>query len=130
MEKLSDTALEIINELHTERLDYTSEYLPLINAAQRLAHYEDLELTPEEIKEQQKVIRRLFKTLAVVCSDTQHKKLDFARMPRGATGNPGMERAPVVAAFEKICQDHELVIHLAFKAYEAEAALAASGKEG
>lgn len=43
MTRLSDNAIEIINELHTERLDYTNEYLPLIDAAQRLAHYEDLE---------------------------------------------------------------------------------------
>ena len=42
MERLSDTAIEIINELHTERLDYSSEYIPLIDAANRLAAYEDL----------------------------------------------------------------------------------------
>lgn len=42
MERLSDAAIEIINELHTERLDYYSEYIPLIDAANRLAAYEDL----------------------------------------------------------------------------------------
>ena len=42
MERLSDTAIEIINELHTERLDYSSEYIPLIDAANSLAAYEDL----------------------------------------------------------------------------------------
>lgn len=36
MERLSDRAIEIINELHTERLDYNSEYLPLIDAVQKL----------------------------------------------------------------------------------------------
>ena len=51
MERLSDTAIEIINELHTERLDYYSEYIPLIDAANRLAAYEDTGLEPEEIKE-------------------------------------------------------------------------------
>ena len=51
MERLSDTAIEIINELHTERLDYYSEYIPLIDAANRLATYEDTGLEPEEIKE-------------------------------------------------------------------------------
>ena len=51
MERLSDTAIEIINELHTERLDYSSEYIPLIDAANRLAAYEDTGLEPEEIKE-------------------------------------------------------------------------------
>lgn len=42
MERLSDAAIEIINELHTERIDYYSEYIPLIDAANRLAAYEDL----------------------------------------------------------------------------------------
>ena len=51
MERLSDTAIEIINELHTERLDYYSEYIPLIDAANRLAAYEDTGLEPEEIKD-------------------------------------------------------------------------------
>lgn len=48
MNRLSDTAIEIVNELHTERLDYDSEYLPLINALNRLAAYEDTGLEPEE----------------------------------------------------------------------------------
>ena len=51
MERLSDAAIEIINELHTERLDYYSEYIPLIDAANRLADYEDTGLEPEEIYE-------------------------------------------------------------------------------
>ena len=50
MERLSDTAIEIINELHTERLDYSSEYIPLIDAANSLAAYEDTGLEPEEIE--------------------------------------------------------------------------------
>ena len=50
MERLSDTAIEIINELHTERLDYSSEYIPLIDAANRLADYEDTGMEPEEIE--------------------------------------------------------------------------------
>ena len=49
MERLSDTAIEIINDLHTERLEYASEYIPLIDAANRLAAYEDTGLDPEEI---------------------------------------------------------------------------------
>ena len=49
MERLSDTAIEIINELHTERLDYSSEYIPLIDAANRLADYEDTGLEPKDI---------------------------------------------------------------------------------
>ena len=50
MERLSDTAIEIINDLHTERLEYASEYIPLIDAANSLAAYEDTGLEPEEIK--------------------------------------------------------------------------------
>ena len=50
MERLSDTAIEIINELHTERLDYSSEYIPLIDAANRLCAYEDTGLEPEDLK--------------------------------------------------------------------------------
>lgn len=43
MERFSDKAIEIINDLHTERLDYNSEYLPLINAANKLQEIEDAE---------------------------------------------------------------------------------------
>ena len=49
MERLSDRAIEIINELHTEHLDYESEYLPLINCAQKCQAYEDTGLDPEDI---------------------------------------------------------------------------------
>ena len=49
MERLSDTAIEIINDLHTERLEYASEYIPLIDAANRLAAYEETDMEPEEI---------------------------------------------------------------------------------
>lgn len=51
MERLSDRAIEIINELHRERLDYESEYLPLIDCAIKCQAYEDTELSPEEIIE-------------------------------------------------------------------------------
>ena len=43
MERLSENAIEIVNELHTERLDYESEYVPIIDALNRLAEYEDME---------------------------------------------------------------------------------------
>ena len=51
MERLSDAAIEIINDLHTERLEYASEYIPLIDAANRLAAYEDSGLEPEQVME-------------------------------------------------------------------------------
>ena len=51
MERLSEKAIEIINDLHTERLDYNSEYLPLIEAANRLAAYEEnTGMDPEAFK--------------------------------------------------------------------------------
>ena len=49
MERMSDRAIEIIDELHLERLDYNSEYIPLIDAANKLNSYEETGLTPEEV---------------------------------------------------------------------------------
>lgn len=49
MERYSDEAIRIIDELHTERLDYQSEYIPLIDAAQRLDAYEAAGVEPENI---------------------------------------------------------------------------------
>ena len=46
MKRLSDNAIEIVNELHTERLDYESEYVPIIDALNHLAEYEDIGLEP------------------------------------------------------------------------------------
>ena len=48
MDRLSDAAIEIINTLHRERIEYNSEYLPLIDAMNRLSDYEDTDLEPEE----------------------------------------------------------------------------------
>lgn len=49
MERLSDRAIDIVNELHRERLDYNSEYVPLIDALQKLSAYEDCGVEPEYI---------------------------------------------------------------------------------
>ena len=43
MKRLSDNAIEIVNELHTERLAYEGEYVPIIDALNRLVEYEDAE---------------------------------------------------------------------------------------
>ena len=40
MERLSDRAIEIINELHTERLDYESEYLTLIDCTNKCSLFD------------------------------------------------------------------------------------------
>lgn len=49
MDRLSDAAIEIINALHRERIDYNSEYLPLIDAMNRLSAYEDTGVEPGDI---------------------------------------------------------------------------------
>ena len=36
MKRLSDNAIEIVNELCTERLAYESEYVPIIDALMRI----------------------------------------------------------------------------------------------
>ena len=36
MKRLSDNAIEIVNELHTEKLTYESEYVPIIDALMRI----------------------------------------------------------------------------------------------
>lgn len=41
MEKLGQTAIDIIDELHTERLHYENEYIPLIDAAMKLRDLEE-----------------------------------------------------------------------------------------
>ena len=43
MKRLSDNAIELINRLNIERLDYSREYVPLIEAAFKLQEYEDME---------------------------------------------------------------------------------------
>lgn len=50
MEIYAETAMSILDELHTERLAYHSEYLPLAYAINRLESYEDTGLSPEEIE--------------------------------------------------------------------------------
>lgn len=42
MKRYAEAAIEIINDLHTERLDYDTEYLPLIDAAIQLKNLEEI----------------------------------------------------------------------------------------
>ena len=51
MTEYAEIAIELINELHTERLEYESEYVPLIEAANRLFEYENIGFSPEELQE-------------------------------------------------------------------------------
>jgi len=47
MNRLSENAIEIINTIHTNRLDFNSEYLPIMDALDSLAAYEATGLEPE-----------------------------------------------------------------------------------
>ncbi|WMI81923.1 hypothetical protein [Anaerotignum sp. MB30-C6] len=51
MERVSDEALDILNELHTEHLAYQSEYLPLVECVNVCSEYEDTGITPDEINQ-------------------------------------------------------------------------------
>jgi len=42
MKRYAEAAIEIINDLHCERLDYDTEYLPLIDAANQLRILEEI----------------------------------------------------------------------------------------
>ncbi len=64
MERFSDNAIEIINDMHTERLAYSSEYMPLIDAAQALSDYEDTGMRPEEVRIMREEVHRLREKLA------------------------------------------------------------------
>lgn len=73
MERLSDEAIEILNKLHRERLDYSSEYVPLMDAMNKLKAYEDTNLEPEEVAEASAgkpngMWKRMEGTLRIVCS--------------------------------------------------------------
>lgn len=69
MERMSDRAIEIINDLHTERLDYESEYLPLIDCANKCASYEDTGLEPQLVQMLADAIRGKTGVFCPVCGD-------------------------------------------------------------
>lgn len=58
METFGECAKQIIDELHAERLDYESEYLPLVNCALQCIAYEDTGLTPERVMELAEAARK------------------------------------------------------------------------
>ena len=132
MERLSDTAIEIINELHTERLDYSSEYIPLIDAANSLAAYEDTGLEPEEIYEVRFLIaaqrdpQKLARLRELVLAD-QDGRLHITPAFVWHNGDSGLHEVPYkpwmaqwIATGTKFWMTRE----------EAEAALALKGGEG
>jgi len=50
MDRTSDVAIEILNELRANFLIYSNEYVPLIDCANQCKDYEDTGLTPEDLK--------------------------------------------------------------------------------
>lgn len=50
MSNLGEQAMEILGKLHTERLAYESEYVPLADAANLLTAYEQTGMDPEAIE--------------------------------------------------------------------------------
>ena len=78
MERLSDRAIEIINELHTERLDYNSEYLPLIDAANKLNELENI-LGGYDLDELRKIVE-LYRCAQIVLNPTPEDLEKFKAM--------------------------------------------------
>ena len=105
MERLSDTAIEIINELHTERLDYSSEYIPLIDAANRLAAYEDTGLEPEEIDDAATAAKLMAKSKIVSCFGVD---ADHIRELVQAEQAGRLVELPFVAMVEQSLQDGKM----------------------
>lgn len=103
MERLSDTAIEIINELHTERLDYSSEYIPLIDAANRLAAYEDTGVEPEDLN-------RAFNETAILklAAQALGTTSDHLRDLIQAEQDGRLVELPFVAMVEQSLQDGEM----------------------
>ena len=130
MDRVSDNAIEIINELHTERLNYESEYLPLIDCANKCSAYEDTGLEPEEIERIRSDVesgylkstaRRYGIDIELICKlmrllywlEDSIKKKDFSpfRIVAGAPEN----NYPFISAFHRIEDEYDLEIYLAGK---------------
>lgn len=65
MSNLGEQAMAILDELHTERLAYESEYVPLADAANLLTAYEETGMAPEEIKD----MAELFHSYRHICGE-------------------------------------------------------------
>lgn len=54
-----DITIEVIDEPHTERIDYETEYMPLIDADTRLSKYEDADADPARVAEVMKIVKNI-----------------------------------------------------------------------
>ena len=89
MSNLGEQAMSILDELHTERLAYESEYVPLADAANLLTAYEETGMTPEGIT---KLLAR------AEAAEADNKKLCAAMMQLKRIDRP--ERMGVVYELE------------------------------
>ena len=98
MERLSDRAIEIINELHTERLDYESEYLPLIDCANKCSAYEDTGLEPETVSKIRDIVLDISGNLdrlrELAEADREGRCVVLPRLEPGQGDNPGDPGVP------------------------------------
>ena len=89
MEIYAETAMSILDELHTERLDYHSEYLPLADAINQLSDYEETRLEPKELAQAAKDGR------LVVLPDVKYTDSDGDKALRHAMYMCGVQNNPV-----------------------------------
>lgn len=87
MRNYGEQAMEILDELHTERLAYESEYVPLVDAVTLLMEYEQLGVSPKRLKELVEAdrdgrIKILPKHTGKVCGRCKH----FLRIKRTCRG--------------------------------------------
>lgn len=106
MERYSDEAIRIINELHTERLDYQSEYIPLIDAAQRLDAYESTGMEPETIGALCKELNQ-YKDAVERMGNFGRLFVQYSGDPRGQMGHRGnrndeIENATMFSTIEDV----------------------------
>lgn len=109
MERLSEKAIDIINELHTERLDYNSEYLPLIEAANSLAAYENSGMEPCD-----------YSAMSHALQQAKRAREDLTEMIR-IIGGAGLDRLKELAEADKagrlLILDDETALALAAVVY-------------
>ena len=106
MERYSDEAIRIIDELHTERLDYQSEYIPLIDAAQRLDAYESTGMEPENIGALCKELNQ-YKDAVERMGNFGRLFVQYSGDPRGQMGHRGnrndeIENATMFSTIEDV----------------------------
>jgi len=76
-----------------------------------------------------KAIRALYSLLYDVCEAVKKRDISFARYPRYVCNTVGMDDAPIINAFNRICDEHDEAIYTAFKSLELTESAAKSALE-